>query len=65
MSFFDKLDTVKYWANRFLWPTLFLIIGVVLLRMGLVPNIETLNNGETIEVKQNSQFLYNGSFSCC
>ncbi|WP_027418323.1 hypothetical protein [Crocinitomix catalasitica] len=62
MSFFDKLDTVKYWANRFLWPTLFLIIGVVLLRMGLVPNIETLNNGETIEVKQNSQFLYASLF---
>jgi hypothetical protein len=62
MSFFETLDKIKFWANRFFWPTLFLIIGLILLNMAINPSVETLNNGEVIEVSQNSTFKYASLF---
>lgn len=56
MDFFDLWNTVKYYIGRFFWPALFLIVGFILLKMSLIPNMEELNNGTIIEVKQNPGF---------
>ena len=47
---------------NFLIPTVFLIIGLVLLKMALVPDMVELNNGEMKAVTQNSGFLYASLF---
>lgn len=56
------LDSVKYQFGRFLWPTLFLALGLYLLKMALVPEVLELNNGKPLEVKQSPLFLYGAIF---
>ena len=62
MSFFDTWDNLKFQIGRFLWPTIFLFIGIVLLKMALVPAVAELNNGEMLEIKQSPMFLYGALF---
>lgn len=62
MSFFDQFDNIKYQLNRFLWPAIFLIAGLFLLKMGAVPKELELHNGETLMVEQDSWFLYASVF---
>lgn len=57
MSSFDKIDDVFYYIKRYLLPTLFLIIGLYLLRLGLATYKMELNNGEWLVYKQDSKFL--------
>lgn len=52
------MDNLKYQFGRFFGPTLFLAVGIYLLRIALVPVVLELNNGEFLEVKQSSLFLY-------
>lgn len=56
------LDSAKYQFGRFLWPTLFMALGIYLLKMALVPEPHELNNGTILEVKQPSGFLYGALF---
>ena len=58
MSSIDKVDDFFYQVKKFLLPTLFLIIGCVLLYQALTPDIVTLNNDEQLEVYQGPLFLY-------
>jgi len=62
MSLLENFDNIKYQVGRFFWPTLFLIVGILLLKMALVPEYEELNNGEMLEVKQGPLFLYGALF---
>lgn len=62
MSIFESIDNVKYQISRFLWPTIFFVSGILLLRMAMVPVEHELNNGEILVVKQDSLFLYGALF---
>lgn len=62
MSFINSLDNVKYLVNRYLWPTIFLIAGLILLNMSLTPSQEVLNNGKVFEFRQNESFMYAALF---
>lgn len=62
MDIFDFLDKLKFYRDRYLIPTVFLIVGLFLLKMALVPEYKELNNGETIPISQNSGFLYASLF---
>ena len=58
MSFFDQFDDLKYQLNKFMWPVIFLVAGIILLSIGAVPEELKLNNGQTIQVEQSPMFLY-------
>lgn len=58
MSLFDTLSDVKYVFGRYFWPTIFLVVGIILLQMALVPKVEILNNDKPLEVEQGPLFLY-------
>ncbi|WP_070138597.1 hypothetical protein [Crocinitomix algicola] len=72
MDFFNTLDKVKYYIGRFMWPVLFLIVGLFLLKMAVVPEVQELNSSklsesgevvkDTVELTQNSGFLYASLF---
>lgn len=62
MSLFSFLDNFKYQFGRFLWPSVFLIIGLLLLKMALVPAEIELNNGKMMPVEQSPLFLYGALF---
>ncbi|MDA7803662.1 hypothetical protein N8987_03725 [Crocinitomix sp.] len=72
MDFFNILDKVKYYAGRFMWPVIFLIVGLFLLKMAVVPEVQELNSStlndsgdaikDTVELTQNSGFLYASLF---
>lgn len=62
MSFFDTLDNLKYQIGRFLWPTIFLFVGIVFLKIALVPAVEELNNGKMLTIEQSPMFLYGALF---
>lgn len=72
MDFFSFLDKVKYYVGRYMWPTIFLIVGLILLKMALVPTEQVLNSStvaedgtvvyDTVELTQNSGFLYASLF---
>lgn len=67
---FDVLDKVAFYGKRFLLPTIFLIAGIVLLQMALVPAVEeihTYSNGEIVDteyvnIPQSKAFLYGALF---
>ena len=54
----EKLGQIWYQISKFLLPGLFLIVGIYLLQIALVPKVETLNNGQPLEVPQSSLFMY-------
>jgi len=56
------MENLKYQFGRFLWPTLFLALGIYLLRLAMVPEVLELNNGELLEVNQSPLFLYGAIF---
>lgn len=62
MSFFDTIDNVKYQFGRFFWPSIFFIVGLVLLKIALVPAEVVLNNDELLLVEQSKFFLYGAIF---
>lgn len=62
MDFFELIDQVKYYLNKYAWPTLFMIAGLILLKMAFVPDVAELNNDTTKEVYQNNWFLYASLF---
>src|SRR5690349_15756644 len=62
MSAFETIDNIKYQLGRFLWPTIFLAIGIILLKIAFVPEVYELNNGEKLEVRQSSFFLFGSIF---
>ncbi len=57
MSLFDFLDDAKYQVNRFIAPVIFLIAGLFLLKLALVPEVAQLNAEETFDVIQNKTFF--------
>ena len=62
MDIFEVLGTIGYYAKRYFWPTIFLIVGLFLLKMAVVPVNEVLADGSTYPVKQSSGFLYASLF---
>lgn len=62
MSVFNFIDSFKYQIGRFLWPVIFLICGIIMLQIAMVPDQVELNNGEMLAVKQNALFLYGALF---
>ena len=58
MSSFDTIDNIFFAIKKYILPVTFLVIGVVLLKMALVPVDVELNNGEILPVKQSKLFLY-------
>ncbi len=62
MDIFEVLGTIGYYAKRYFWPTVFLIVGLFLLKMAVVPVNEVLADGSTYAVKQSSGFLYASLF---
>jgi len=62
MSFLERFNDIMYQVGRFFWPTFFLIIGLLLLKVALVPEVAELNNGQKLEIKQSSLFLYGALF---
>lgn len=62
MDFFEIIDRIKYYAGRYFWAGLFLVLGIALLIFALTPGTELLNNGKEIPVRQNSTFLFASFF---
>lgn len=62
MSSLERFNDIMHQVGRFFWPTFFLIVGLLLLKVALVPEIAELNNGEKLEIKQSSLFLYGAIF---
>lgn len=62
MSFFDSVDEIKYQIGRFLWPTIFMVVGILFCYIALVPEQLTLNNGEILHNRQSPFFLYGAIF---
>ena len=62
MDIFEVLGTIGYYAKRYFWPTIFLIVGLFLLKVAVVPVNEVLADGSTYPVKQSSGFLYASLF---
>ena len=55
-------NTLKYQFGRFLLPVLFLIGGIYLMKLALVPTLVTLRDGTPVEVTQSDVFLYASLF---
>lgn len=62
MNLFSFLDNFKFQIGRFIWPVLFLITGLYLLKVALIPDQVELNNGKMLDVEQTSLFLYGALF---
>lgn len=62
MDFFEIIDRVKFYWGKYMWPAVFLVAGLILLKMALVPEVAELNNGQTKDVYQNNWFLYASLF---
>lgn len=58
MSSLDKVDDIFYLIKKYILPTAFLAGGIYLLYVALVPSQLLLNNGSTLDVKQDDMFLY-------
>ncbi len=58
MSSFDTIDNIFFQIKKYILPATFLIIGVYLLKLALVPAEVVLNNDEVLVVEQDSKFLY-------
>lgn len=58
MSSLEKVDNIFYLIKKYILPVGFLIIGIVLLKMALVPEKVELNNGVVLDVDQSKLFLY-------
>jgi hypothetical protein len=62
MDIFEILEKIGYYGKRYLLPAIFLVIGLFLLKMAVVPVEEVLANGKTYEVEQSKGFLYASLF---
>jgi hypothetical protein len=62
MSVFNFIDNAKFQFGRFFLALGFLICGIILLKIALVPEEVLLNNGEMLPVKQSPLFLYGALF---
>lgn len=62
MSFFDKIEDLNFLRKKFQIPLGFLVTGIILLKLALVPVNQELHNGDVISVPQNSLFLYAALF---
>jgi hypothetical protein len=62
MSVFNFIDNAKFQFGRFFLALGFLICGIILLKIALVPEEVLLNNGEMLPVKQSPLFLYGAIF---
>jgi hypothetical protein len=58
MSSLDKVDDIFFQIKKYILPVVFLIIGIVLLKMAVVPQEVELNNGTVLTVDQSKLFLY-------
>ncbi|MCB9224817.1 MAG: hypothetical protein R2780_14365 [Crocinitomicaceae bacterium] len=58
MSSLDKVDSIFYLIQKYILPVAFLIAGIVLLKMAVVPERVELNNGTVLAVDQSKLFLY-------
>ncbi|MBK6952833.1 MAG: hypothetical protein IPH24_12495 [Crocinitomicaceae bacterium] len=62
MSVFNFIDNAKFQFGRFFLALGFLICGIILLKIAMVPEEVLLNNGEMLPVKQSPLFLYGAIF---
>lgn len=62
MSVFNFIDNAKFQFGRFFLALGFLICGIILLKIALVPEEVLLNNGEILPVRQSPLFLYGAIF---
>ncbi|NOQ71961.1 MAG: hypothetical protein GQ574_08165 [Crocinitomix sp.] len=62
MDIFEILEKVGYYGKRYLLPTIFLVIGLYLLKMAVIPVEEVLADGRIYPVEQSSGFLYASLF---
>lgn len=62
MSLLNIVDKVKYHFGRFILAAVFLIVGIYMLYIALVPKYVELNNGEMLPVEQSDMFLYGALF---
>lgn len=58
MSSFDTIDNIFYQIKKYILPVAFLVIGIYLLKLALVPTEVVLNNDQVLPVEQKSEFLY-------
>ncbi|MFT5822805.1 MAG: hypothetical protein ACI8ZM_004062 [Crocinitomix sp.] len=62
MDIFEILEKVGYYGKRYLLPTIFLVIGLYLLKMAVIPVDEVLADKSVYTVEQSSGFLYASLF---
>lgn len=62
MSVFNFIDNAKFQFGRFFLALGFLICGIILLKIALVPEEVLLNNGKMLPVEQSPLFLYGALF---
>jgi hypothetical protein len=72
MDFFEIIDRVKFFWGKYMWPAIFLVVGLILLRMALVPDLVEIPGRYVMidgvveplrkPVYQNSWFLYASLF---
>lgn len=58
MSSLEKVDEIFYLIKKYILPTIFLIAGIYLLQLAIIPQEVVLNNEEVLSVEQDSDFLY-------
>ncbi|MBD3636378.1 MAG: hypothetical protein HUJ25_03475 [Crocinitomicaceae bacterium] len=57
MSALDIVDDIFYYIKRYIFPALFLVLGVFALFAAVTPQEIELNNGQVLQVEQNKLFL--------
>ncbi|MDG1913110.1 MAG: hypothetical protein P8I55_00800 [Crocinitomix sp.] len=62
MDIFESLEKIGFQVKKFFWPTVFLIVGLYLLKIAVLPVKEVLADNSPYELKQSPAFLYASIF---
>jgi hypothetical protein len=62
MDIFESLEKIGFQVKKFFWPTVFLIVGLYLLKIAVLPVQEVLADNSPYELRQSPAFLYASIF---